>query len=98
MSVAGRVTTNDVETLTSAAKQGLGITVGATLSVAPALLSGELVRVLDDYEFEQTAVSAVYMSSRQLSTKIRAVVDFLAEKITDPPGWDQALRGRVPGF
>jgi DNA-binding transcriptional LysR family regulator len=98
VSIAGRVTTNNVETLTSAAKQGLGITVGATLSVAPALLSGELVRVLSDYEFEQTAVSAVYTSSRQLSTKIRAVVDFLAQKITDPPSWDQPLRGKVPGF
>jgi DNA-binding transcriptional LysR family regulator len=98
VSIAGRVITNNVETLTSAAKQGLGITVGATLSVAPALLSGQLVRVLSDYEFEETAVSAVYTSSRQLSTKIRAVVDFLAEKITDPPSWDQSLRGKVPGF
>lgn len=98
VSISGRVTTNNVETLTSAAKQGLGITVGATLSVAPALLSGQLVRVLNDYEFEPTAVSAVYTSSRQLSTKIRAAVDFLAEKITDPPSWDQALRGRASGF
>ena len=72
-----------------AAKQGLGITVGATLSVGPALLSGELVRVLSDYEFEPTAVFAVYTSARQLSTKIRAAVDFLVEKLSDPPSWDQ---------
>jgi DNA-binding transcriptional LysR family regulator len=98
VSVAGRVTTNNVETLTSAAKQGLGITVGATLSVGPALLAGELVRVLSDYEFEQTAVFAVYTSARQLSTKIRASVDFLAAKLTDPPSWDLRLRGKVPGF
>jgi DNA-binding transcriptional LysR family regulator len=98
VTINGRVITNNIETLTSAAKQGLGITVGATLTVAPALLSGELVRVLGDYEFEETAVSVVYTSSRQLSTKIRAVVDFLAERITDPPSWDQALRGKVPGF
>ena len=32
VSVSGRVATNNVETLTTAAKQGLGITVGATLS------------------------------------------------------------------
>jgi DNA-binding transcriptional LysR family regulator len=98
ISVAGRLATNNVETLTAAAKQGVGITVGATMSVGPALLSGELVRVLSDYMFEPTGVFAVYTSARQLSTKIRATVDFLAAKMTDPPSWDKALRGKVPGF
>lgn len=98
LTVTGRVSTNNVETLTSAAKQGLGITVGATLSVGPALLSGELVRVLSDYEFEPTAIFAVYTSARQLSTKIRATVDFLADKLSDPPSWDQTLLGKVKGF
>ena len=98
VAVAGRVATNNVETLTSAAKQGVGITVGATMSVGPALLSGELVRVLSDYEFEPTAVFAVYASARQLSTKIRATVDFLASRLSDPPIWDQQLIGKVPGF
>ena len=98
VAVAGRVATNNVETLTAAAKQGLGITVGATLSVGPALISGELVRVLSDYEFEPTAIFAVYTSARQLSTKIRATVDFLADKLSDPPSWDQRLLGKVKGF
>jgi DNA-binding transcriptional LysR family regulator len=98
VSVAGRLTTNNVETLTSAAKQGLGITVGATMSVGPALLSGELVRVLSDYTFEPTAVFAVYPSARQLSSKVRAAVDFLADRLSDPPIWDQRLRGKVAGF
>jgi hypothetical protein len=71
---------------------------GATLSVGPALLSGELVRVLSDYEFEPTAIFAVYPSARQLSTKVRAVVDFLAEQLRDPPLWDRALVGKIPGF
>ena len=68
------------------------------MSVGPALLSGELVRVLSDYEFEPTAVFAVYTSARQLSTKIRATVDFLVDKLSDPPIWDQRLLGKVPGF
>jgi len=96
--VSGRVATNNVDVLTESAKQGLGVTVGATLSVAPALVSGELVRVLSDYEFEPTAVFAVYPSGRQLSTKVRATVDFLVEKLEDPPSWDRSLSGRVPGF
>jgi DNA-binding transcriptional LysR family regulator len=98
VAINGRVVTNDVETLTTVAKQGFGITVGATLYVAEALLSGELVRVLPSHAFEPTAVFAVYPSARQLSTKTRAAVDFFAAKLVDPPIWDQPLAGRVPGF
>jgi DNA-binding transcriptional LysR family regulator len=98
VNVAGRVATNNVDTLTAAARQGLGITFGATLSAGPALLSGDLVRVLPAYEFEPTAIFAVYPSARQLSPKVRAVVDFLAENLRDPPSWDRRLAGKVPGF
>ena len=84
--------------MTDAAVQGLGITVGPTLSVAKLLLSGDLVPVLSEYTFEPTAIFAVYPSARQLSTKVRAVVDFLAETLPDPPAWDHELAGRVPGF
>jgi DNA-binding transcriptional LysR family regulator len=96
--ISGRLATNNVEVLTATAKQGHGVTVGATLSVGPALVSGELARVLSDYEFEPTAVFAVYPSGRQLSSKVRATVDFLIENLRDPPSWDRALSGRVPGF
>jgi DNA-binding transcriptional LysR family regulator len=96
--ISGRLATNNVEVLTAIAKQGHGITVGATLSVGPALVSGELVRILSDYEFEPTAVFAVYPSGRQLSSKVRATVDFLIENLRDPPSWDRALSGRIPGF
>ncbi len=98
VTVSGRLATNNVEVLTATAKQGHGITVGATVSVAPALLSGELVRVLPDFEFEPTAVFAVFPSSRQLSSKVRATDDFLAEHLTEPPSWDRSLSGRVEGF
>lgn len=98
VSVSGRVATDNIDALTSAAKQGLGITVGATLAVGPALLSGELVRVLPDYQFEPTGIFAVYPSARQLSIKVRAVVDFLVENFQDPPSWDRALAGHAPGF
>jgi DNA-binding transcriptional LysR family regulator len=98
VAVSGRVATNNVEVLTSTAKLGHGITVGATMSVGPALLSGELVRVLPDYEFEPTAIFAVYPSNRQLSIKVRAAIDFLVENLPDPPSWDRSLSGHVPGF
>ncbi|MFZ5893816.1 MAG: LysR family transcriptional regulator [Myxococcota bacterium] len=93
-----RFATNNPVALTEVAKRGLGITVGATLAVAPALLTGELTRVLPEYEFEPSAMFAMYPSARQLSTKVRATVDFLAQRLRDPPVWDRSLQGRIPGF
>lgn len=98
ITVSGRVASNNVQALTEASKQGMGITMGATLSVGPALLSGELVRVLSEWEFEPTAIFAVYPSARQLSTKVRAVVDFLADQLRDPTSWDRALLEQLPDF
>lgn len=98
VNIQSRISSNNVEALATAAKKGLGITVGATLSVGPALLAGELVRVLPAYEFEPTAVYAVFPSARQLSTKVRAIVDLLVDNIQDPPFWDARLAGKVPGF
>jgi len=93
-----RFASNNPSLLADVAKRGRGITIGATLAVAPALLTGELVRVLPDYEFEPSAVFAIFPSVRQLSTKVRAAVDFLAHNLKDPPSWDRSLEGRVPGF
>ena len=98
VSISGRVATNNLEVLVGAAKKGIGITVGPTMSVFHELLSGELVRVLDPYEFEPSSIFAVYPSARQLSTKVRAVVDFLVEKFQDPPSWERSLAGKVRGF
>jgi DNA-binding transcriptional LysR family regulator len=98
VSITGRLATNNVEVLTIAAKRGLGITFGATMSAGPALIQGELVRVLPEWELEPTAIFAVYPSGRQLSSKVRATIDFLAEALKDPPVWDRELAGKIPGF
>jgi len=42
--------------------------------------AGRLVRVLADYVPAPTNVYAVYPSRRHLSAKVRAFVDFLAER------------------
>jgi DNA-binding transcriptional LysR family regulator len=93
-----RFASNNPSVLTDTAKRGLGITLGATLAIAPALLAGELVRVLPQYEFEPSAIFAIFPSARQLSTKVRATVDYFAQNLKDPTTWDCELQGRVPGF
>jgi len=96
--VSGRLASNNIDAMIGAAKSGLGIALGATMAVDRALLAGDLVRVLPQYEFEPTALFAVYPSARQLSSKVRAAVDFFSESLRDPPPWDLRLDGRVPGF
>jgi len=98
IAVSGRLASNNIDAIIRAAKSGVGIALGATMAVDRALLSGELVRVLPQYEFEPTALFAVYPSARQLSSKVRAAVDFFSEILHDPPPWDVRLDGRVPGF
>jgi len=95
VSISGRVSSNNIAALATAAQSGMGIAVTATMVVGAQLASGELVRVLPDYEFEPSAIFAVYPSARQLSTKVRAVVDFLVENLPDPPPWDRALSGVI---
>ena len=96
VSITGRVSCNNISALATAAQSGMGIAIVATMVVGAQLASGQLVRVLPTYEFEPSAIFAVYPSARQLSTKVRAVVDFLVERFADPPPWDRAL-SRVMG-
>lgn len=98
VAVSGRVASNNVEVLANSARQGIGITFGATLAVKDALLSGELVRVLPEWVFEPTAVFVVFPSASQQSPKVRAAVNFLAEQLPDPPRWDRELSNQVRGF
>lgn len=98
VTVSGRVASNNIDVLGDAALGGVGIAMGPTLQAGPFLRSGALVRVLWDYEFAESAIFAVFPSARQLSTKVRAMVDFLSQELTDPPQWDLELRGKVPGF
>jgi len=91
VAIGGGLASNNIGVLVAAAEAGQGISVGPTQSVAPALRAGRLVQVLPGWEFERTAIYALYPSRRQLSAKVRATVDFLSEHFPDPPPWDEGL-------
>jgi DNA-binding transcriptional LysR family regulator len=38
---------------------------------------------------------AVYPRTRHLSARVRAFVDFLAERFAGTPEWEQGLRGTI---
>ncbi len=76
--VAGRLRVNNGELARDAAVAGLGITWLPVFIVAPALLSGRLVTVLDEFAPAPSAIHVVYPQHRQASLVIRAFSDFLS--------------------
>lgn len=76
--VSGRLRVNNGELARDAAVAGLGLTWLPVFIVAPALLSGQLVTVLDDFAPTASAIHVVYPQHRQASLVIRAFSDFLA--------------------
>lgn len=47
--------------------------------------------LLTDYRALQPSVYFVYLHRQNLSPKVRAFVDFMAERIGEPPYWDAAI-------
>lgn len=86
----GTFRTDNGEAIRDACVAGLGITICSTWNAYLHLQRGELVQVLPDYPLvSDTALWAVYPSSRLLAPKVRAFIDFFAERYGEMPYWDQ---------
>ncbi|MDM5178108.1 LysR family transcriptional regulator [Massilia sp. DJPM01] len=83
-------TANNGLVLQQAAERGLGIVYNTTFLAWQKLIDGALLPVLPDWELPLNDLSALYPASRQLSPKVRALVDFLVEEYRVAP-WDLAL-------
>lgn len=89
--VKGRLRTDNGEAVRDACVQGIGITVNSTWSAYHHLQSGELVQILSNYPLiSNTALWAVYPSSRQLAPKVRAFIDYFTEVFGETPYWERA--------
>jgi DNA-binding transcriptional LysR family regulator len=75
----GTLTTNDGEIAVSWALDGHGILMRAEWDINRYLRSGRLVEVLPHYRTPGADIYAVYPQRHQLSTRVRAFVDALAE-------------------
>ena len=90
--VRGPATTNDGETAVGWALEGLGILLRSEWDVAPLLRTGRLQPVLPDWSAAPADIFAVYLSRDHLSARVRAFIDFLAERFATAPaqpynGW-----------
>lgn len=91
--VAGNFQTNNAQALRMAALGGLGIALLPTFIVGADLRQGLLRPVLSQYVSSDTAIYAVYPHSRHLSPKVRAFVDFMAQRFGPHPAWDDYTQG-----
>ncbi len=89
--VSGSLRANNGDLLHAAAVAGVGIVVLPTFMVGQALSSGALKTLLLDCYTSESNVYAVYPQNRHLSPKVRAFVDFLADRFGPRPYWDCAL-------
>jgi DNA-binding transcriptional LysR family regulator len=84
-------TANNGLVLQHAALRGLGIVYTTTFLAWRDIIEGRLVPVLADWELPLNHLSALYPATRQLSPKVRALIDFLVAEYQPVPPWDQAL-------
>jgi DNA-binding transcriptional LysR family regulator len=74
----GKLITNDFDILHEAARSGLGLALISLQRAAPDLATDRLRQVLPEHCSPPLPIHAVYPSTRHLSPKVRAFIDFIA--------------------
>lgn len=91
VNVDGCIDANQGELLRDAAVAGLGIATHSIWHIVDDLRSGRLQVVLPDYALPDTGIHAVMPQRRLVPPRVRAFVDFVAEKFGETPPWERAV-------
>jgi len=75
--------------LANAAAHGMGLVIQPTFIASESIRRGNLVPVLTQYEWPISPAYAIYPPTRHLSYRVRAFIDFLAERFSGTPQWDR---------
>lgn len=89
--VRGAMRTNNGHQLLESARAGLGLAILPGFLAVDAIIAGELLPVLLPYSPRGGDISIVYRQSQRSSSKVDALLQFLAENIGNPPVWDIRL-------
>lgn len=81
LKVRGPWVSDNGRALVAAAERGLGLIRMTDYYMATQLRRGELELVLEDYEVQDAATWLVYPARDQLPTRVRFLIDFLAERL-----------------
>ena len=88
---------NNGEFLRDAAIAGLGIVLQPTFIVYQALESGQLMRLLPDYDWREITVYAVYPQTRYLPARVQAFIDYLVDYFDrETAYWDAEVGAARP--
>jgi len=92
------LTANSSESLRVAALAGMGLAVLPTYAIGADLRVGRLQALLPDWQpmggtADANTLYAVYLPSRYPAPKVRALIDFMLEKMGEIPPWDRAEGG-----
>jgi len=86
----GSIRIDNGESIRDACIDGIGLTISSTWCVHEAIKAGKLVQVLKDYPLAtDTAIWAVYPSSRLLAPKVRVFIEYFKEYFGEVPYWDE---------
>ncbi|MNR21706.1 LysR substrate binding domain protein [compost metagenome] len=81
----GTVAVNEAGAYLDCGLKGFGLIQTARYMALPHLQSGELIEILPQWKPSSTAISVLYPQSRQLSPKVRAFTDWVAELFAGCP-------------
>ena len=79
--VRGSWTSDNARALVAAAVRGMGLVRFASYYMDEELLQGKLVPVLEKYEVQDAATWIIYADRHHLPTRVRYLIDFLAEHL-----------------
>jgi DNA-binding transcriptional LysR family regulator len=87
--VAGAFETDEMDVVRAAVAAGLGIGILPVYMVGDALQEGQLVPLLRQFQVvPESAIYLVYLPNRTLSSRVRVLIDFLAERFGPIPSWE----------
>ena len=90
--ITSRLEANSGDALLAAAIQGLGISYAPTFIAEQAVREGKLEIVLANFPSPELGIYAILPSNRYVPHRVRALTDYLAQRIGHAPVWDEILR------
>ena len=92
VSISGNLRANNGDALRAAAIAGQGLAYLPTFVVADDMRAGTLVALdLDQPTVEFGGIYAVFLPDRHPAAKVRAFIDFIANRFAPEPPWDKKL-------
>ena len=82
VNVQGSLRCNDGQYILNAALNGLGVCFGPSIMFKHHLDKKELCLLLKDYTLPAVSISAIYPLNRNLSRRVRLLIDFLAQELS----------------